>query len=220
MPAEAREMFGSMYQKEAAQLPPTLAFFLAMMLRANNTSAELEMEEQEDLFVEVKERTLVIEEALEEQTLARTLLLRFGLPYLPGAEKVWLTLSEYLVNAKAATEQAQLQLEQAINQIRALLIYQLTVEKEAELKTLELEEVAHQQGTLILHQTDISLAVETELDDQKNSAIDQKKERLTVISIQKRQLQDSIESMRAMVSNLFTSFANIGQFKQTQLVMV
>ncbi len=216
VPMDAREMHAQIFSGEAVQLPPLLTFFLAMMLKNNQN---VEMETDQLLLTEVEQKTLTIEEAMKEQTIARTLLLRFGLPYLPGAEEVWLTLSEYLANAKEATDQAQLQLKQAIEQIRALLITQLAVDQEDELRTLKTEEKEHQQGITTLQKSGTILIEENALVSQKNAAIEQKKQRLTVIAAQKEQLKNSIQSMQVMVSNLITSFTGIHQLDQTQLVM-
>jgi len=55
--------------------------------------------------------------------------------------------------------------------------------------------------------------------EQRDGAVSQKKDRLTIISIKKKEFRDSIESMRAMVVNLFISSTNIQQLDSTQLVM-
>jgi hypothetical protein len=215
-PTDAREMHGRIFSSETTQLPPDLVFFLSMVLKNN---VDIEAESAQPLLTELEEEIVVVREAVEEQTIARTLLLRFGLPYLPGAEEVWLTLSEYLANAKEATEQTQTQLEQTINQVQALFISQLVADEENQLLVLEAEEVEHQQGINTLGESGYFLTNEGQLTTQKNNAVTQKRERLNLIASQKITIQNSIESMRSMVNNLFMNFTNIRQFDQTQLVM-
>lgn len=215
-PTDAREMHSKIFSSETTQLPPALAFFLSMVLKNN---VDIEAESAQPLLAELEEEIVVVREAAEEQTIARTLLFRFGLPYLPGAEEIWLTLSEYLANAKKATEQTQTQLEQTINQVQALLISQLVADEENQLLVLEAEEVEHQRGINTLGESSHFLTNEGQLTTQKNDAVTQKRERLNLIASQKRTIQSSIESMRSMVINLFMNFTNIRQFDQTQLVM-
>ena len=216
VPQEARTMYMTMYDQETAEMPTELTFVLDLI---QNEAVTPKIDTAEDLFESIQRETLFIEEAAEEQAFARTLLRRFGLPYLPGAEKVWVMLSEYLTNAKEATEQAQAQLEQTIEQVKALLTHQLTIEKEEELEELHREEKQHLAGTTLLQETNTALLNEDELAAQKDEAIDQKEERLRIISVQKIQIKSSIESMRAMVSNLIASFSGVKQFDKTQLVM-
>ena len=216
IPTDAREMHARIFSGEATQLPPSLIFFLATIFK---NSQEAEVDAAQPLLDSIEGEVAAIEESLEEQTIARTLLLRFGLPYLPGAEEIWVILSEYLDNAKEATEQTQLQLKETVAQIQALLITQLTTEHQEQLESLELEEEQHRQGITTLQKAEVSFVDEDQLADQNDEAITQKRDRLTFISTQKRQLQNSIESMRAMVSNLLINFTNVQQFDSTQLVM-
>ncbi len=223
IPTDARDMHSHIFPGKDTRLPLEIAQSLSSfqnIVATDKIGVGLEKTSSlQPLLDSFEQETLIVEESLEEQTIARTLLLRFGLPYLPGAEEVWLTLSEYLVNAKKATEQTQLQLKQSIDQIRALLITQLTTDQESRLVTLEKEEEKHKQGIATLQKTDANLVEESQLISQNNGAIAQKKNRLVVISAQKRQIKDSIESMRAMVSNLITNFISIHRFDSAQLVM-
>jgi hypothetical protein len=216
VPTDAREMHGGIFSSETTQLPPALVFFLSMILKNN---VDIEVESAQPLLAELEEEILVVREATEEQTIARTLLFRFGLPYLPGAEEVWEILGGYLVNAKEATKEARVQLKQTINHLQALLITQLTTEQESQLEAIELEEKQHRQGITTLQKSSSNLVDESPLASQNNDAITQKKERLMIISTQKGQIRNSIESMRAMISNLLMNFSSIQQFDSTQLVM-
>ena len=215
-PTDAREMHGNIFSSEATHLPPALVFFLSMILKNN---VDIKAEPAQPLLDELEEEILIVREATEEQVVARTLLLRFGLPYLPGAEEVWLTLGEYLANAKEAAEQALFRLRETVDQIQALLIGQLVRDEETQIEALEIEEKQHRQGIMTLQKTSPSLHEENQLMEQRDGAVSQKKDRLTIISIKKKEFRDSIESMRAMVVNLFISSTNIQQLDSTQLVM-
>jgi len=225
VPTDAREMHSRIFPGEATQLPAELIFLLAS-LRNQATASEItelpasaETSALAPLLASLQQETVMITEAMEEQTIARTLLLRFGLPYLPGAEKVWLTLSEYLVDAKKATEQAKLQLRQAVDQIQALLITQLAVDEEKQLQALSAEEEQHRQGITTLDNARGNLVDENQLSTANNQAADQKKQRLTAISAQKSRIKDSIQSMRSVASSLFINFTSIRQFDSAELVM-
>ena len=215
-PSDAREMHARIYNEEQVELPPELNFLLNSM---QNEATGLGKNQSTTLLASVKQESIFIRDALEEQTIARTLLERFGLPYLPGAETVWLTLSEYLNTAKKATEQAQLQLNQAVEQIRALLVYQLKIEQEAKLKTLREEEKKHQSGITILDKSGQELTGENSLSARKDGAVTKKKERLNEISIEKKGIEEFIQAITAMAVNLMNSASDIGRFGSAELVM-
>ena len=223
IPTDAREMHENIFLNETIELSPEIILLLSSF---QNITATDKIEAGFDktsslqpLLDSLQQKTLIVDESLKEQIAARTLLFRFGLPYLPEAEEVWFTLSEYLVNAKETTEQSQLELKLAIEQIKALLINQLVTEQENQLQTLIIKENQHKQGITTLQKTETNLVEENQLISQNGEAIKQKKEQLTVISAQKKQIKNSIESMKAMISNLLAGFAKINQFNSAQPVM-
>jgi hypothetical protein len=226
-PDASRAMFTSFYGAENQEsiIPKELTFILDLVQSEANAPEDevslinTEASPLQHLLNSIKQEIGFVTETTEEQVFARTLLVRFGLPWLPGAEEVWLMLSERLTEAKEVTQQAQLQLEQAINQVRALLVSQLTTDQENELKILQAEERQQQDGMITLQESGAALADEADLDAQKNGALILKKERLSAITIEKRQVKKSIESMRAMVSNLLLGLAGVRQFDQTELVI-
>jgi hypothetical protein len=224
VPNRAREMYAGIYPQEVVALPIELNFLLASIqnevsaLGDENMTITNEANQLESLLESVGQESSIIRDAMEEQTVARTLLLRFGLPYLPGAEVVWLTLSEYFANANTATEQALVQLSKAIEQIKALVVIQLKTDQEDRLRALELEEKQHQSGIITLQKSE-DLLGENNLNVQKDGAIAQKKLRLIAISNEKVKIKRSIQATIATMSNLVKSFINVNHFDKTQLAM-
>ncbi len=219
IPQDARDMHERIYSHEEIQLPPVLIFLMSTIFKSTQNQELKANEVSQTLLLELEHQMQIVNEAIEEQTIARTLLVRFGAPYLEGAEAVWLTLSEYLTQAKEATDQAKLELQQTINQMQAILINQFVTEEEAELKMLEAEEEKQQQGVDTLKRTDDLLVGENQLISQSSIAVIRKKETLNLIVERKKRIKDSIAATQASVSNLISSFIGINRFNSTELVM-
>lgn len=214
--------------------PPQTALPLIMALLENNllkpevpeaqllsekATSLLENDELQLLIDEANDQLAIINDDTKEQATARKLLILFGIPFMEGAHAVWKTIVEFLDDAKEASFIAQQRLEAIVTQIRTKLVFILINEEENALETLTKQERQHQQGMPVLQQTQASLIEENLPAEHNQEAIQRKNNHLITIEKQKNHLKNSIESLKAMVSNLLIGLSRLNQFDQTSMVM-
>lgn len=211
-----------MYHNEALTLPSELAGVAYHLFDLIPKLAEQLGEVPAELGLLLRSQVAMVNQeasqaitALLEETAGRTLLHRFGSPESALAVPVWKLLSDRLNQAKETTVETVGGIQQAIVDIRGLLI-SIAALKEQELAKLEAEEKAEQAALNQLITVDLS--DERVLNDRSETARGTFKDRIEAIQAHRRTIESDQSWWEQLVGKMYTLATPLQQLEHSTLV--